>query len=112
MNRQYQVNDVVSAVWGHHQIKFGADVIFAHTGGNSKEFGGPIYLGMFSYNPCTLALAVCESPTYLNNIANVKSYTQSYGNANYTVERHSVGDVRAGRLEGPPEPDDKPGPSL
>ncbi len=54
MNRQYQVNDVVSAVWGHHQVKFGADVIFAHTGGNSKEFGGPIYLGMFSYNTCTL----------------------------------------------------------
>ncbi len=85
MNRQYQFNDVVSAVWGHHQVKFGADVIFAHTGGNSKEFGGPIYLGMFSYNPCTLALSVCESSTFLNNIANVKSYTQSYGNANYAV---------------------------
>ena len=86
MNRQYQFNDVVSAVWGHHQVKFGADVIYAHTGGNSKEFGGPIYLGMFSYNPCTLALTVCESSTFLNNIANVKSYTQSYGNANYTVD--------------------------
>jgi hypothetical protein len=85
MNRQYQANDVLSAVWGSHQVKFGADVIFAHTGGNSKEFGGPIYLGMFSYNPCTLALTVCESSTYLNNIANVRSYTQSYGNANYTV---------------------------
>ncbi len=32
-----------------------------------------------------MALTVCESSTYLNNIANVKSYTQSYGNANYTV---------------------------
>ncbi len=85
MNRQYQANDVVSTVKGHHQIKFGGDMIFAHTGGNSKEFGGPIYLGMFSYNTCTLALTVCESPTYLNNIANVKSYTQSYGNASYTV---------------------------
>ena len=26
--------------------------IFAHTGGNSKEFGGPIYLGKFTYNNC------------------------------------------------------------
>ncbi len=86
MNRQYQFNDVVSGVWGHHQVKFGADVIWAHTGGNSKEFGGPIYLGMFSYNPCTLALSVCESSTFLNNIANVKSYTQSYGNANYEID--------------------------
>ncbi len=85
MNRQYQANDTVSAEWGHHTVKFGADVIFAHTGGNSKEFGGPIYLGMFSYNPCTLALTICESSTYLDNITNVKSYTQSYGNANYTV---------------------------
>jgi Carboxypeptidase regulatory-like domain/TonB dependent receptor len=85
MNRQYEVNDTLSAVWGRHQVKFGADAIVAHTGGNSKEFGGPIYLGQFVYNTCTLALAVCESPTYLNNIANVRSYTQSYGNANYTV---------------------------
>ncbi len=71
--------------WGRHQVKFGADVIVAHTGGNSKEFGGPSYLGVFSYNTCTQALTVCESAAYLDNIANVKTYTQSYGNANYTV---------------------------
>jgi Carboxypeptidase regulatory-like domain/TonB dependent receptor len=85
MNRQYQFNDVLSSIHGRHQLKFGADVIYAHTGGNSKEFGGPIYLGQFIYNTCTLALALCESPAYLNNITNVRSYTQSYGNANYTV---------------------------
>ena len=85
MNRQYQANDTLSASWGAHQVKFGADVIVAQTGGDSKEFGGPIYLGSFLYNTCTQSLAVCESAAYLNNIANVKSYTQSYGNANYTV---------------------------
>ena len=85
MNRQYQANDTLSAAWGNHQIKFGADVIVAHTGGNSKEFGGPIYLGSFTYKTCTLPLAVCESPAYLGNLANVATYTQSYGNANYTV---------------------------
>lgn len=86
MNRQYQVNDTLSGVWGRHQVKFGGDMILAHTGGNSKEFGGPIYLGQFVYNTCTLSLAACESPTYLNNIANVRTYTQSYGNANYAVD--------------------------
>jgi hypothetical protein len=85
LNRQYQFNDTLSWVQGKHQLRFGADSITAHTGGNSKEFGGPIYLGQFSYNTCTQALADCESSAYLGNIANVKSYTQSYGNASYTV---------------------------
>ena len=85
MNRQYQATDTISAVFGKHQLKIGADVITAHSGGNSKEFGGPIYQGQFVYNTCTLALSICESSAYLNNIANVKTYTQSYGNANYTV---------------------------
>jgi hypothetical protein len=53
MNRQYQANDTLSANWGNHQVRFGFDVIFAHTGGDSKEFGGPIYLGQFVYNTCT-----------------------------------------------------------
>ncbi|HTS74980.1 MAG TPA: carboxypeptidase regulatory-like domain-containing protein [Bryobacteraceae bacterium] len=85
MNRQYEASDTLSASWGAHQFKFGADSITAHTGGDSKEFGGPIYLGEFVYNPCTLTLAQCESPAYLGNLANVQTYTQSYGNANYTV---------------------------
>ncbi|MBV9760312.1 MAG: TonB-dependent receptor [Acidobacteriaceae bacterium] len=85
MNRQYEVADTLSSVRGAHQIRFGADIIFAHTGGNSKEFGGPIYDGEFVYKTCTLALSVCESAAYLNNISNVQSYTQSYGNAQYTV---------------------------
>jgi hypothetical protein len=86
MNRQYEISDTLSAVWGKHQIKFGGSGIEAHTGGNSKEFGGPIYDGEFIYNTCTLAVAVCESSTFLNNLSNVKSYTQSYGNASYTVD--------------------------
>lgn len=51
-NRQYQENDTLSLVKGKHQVKFGGDVIVAHTGGNSKVFGGPIYLGQFAYNTC------------------------------------------------------------
>ncbi len=85
MNRQYEAADTLSATWGRHQVKFGADVIVAHTGGNSKEFGGPSYLGVFTYNTCTQALSVCESQAYLGNLANVKTYAQSYGNANYLL---------------------------
>jgi outer membrane receptor protein involved in Fe transport len=72
-------------VKGRHSLKLGVNAIVAHTGGNSKEFGGPIYLGQFVYNTCTQALSVCEGSAYLGNIANVRTYTQSYGNANYTV---------------------------
>jgi hypothetical protein len=86
LNHQYQVNDIVSTVRGRQQIRAGFDVIHAHNGGDSKEFGGPIYLGQFIYNTCTQALSVCESQVYLGNLANVRSYTQSYGNANYTVD--------------------------
>jgi hypothetical protein len=92
MNHQYEINDVMSATLHRHQLSFGTELIFAHTGGNSKEFGGPIYLGKFTYNTCALAggtaaqvAAYCESPAFLNNIANVANYQQSYGNAVYTV---------------------------
>jgi hypothetical protein len=85
MNRQYEIGDTLSSVHGRHTLNFGANAVVAHTGGDSKEFGGPIYLGQFIYNTCTQSLAVCESSTYLDNISNVKTYTQSYGNAAYTV---------------------------
>jgi hypothetical protein len=86
LNRQYEFSDTLAASWGKHQIKFGGSAIYAHNGGNSKEFGGPIYLGKFTYNTCTQSAAICESPAYLNNIANVANYQQSYGNAAYTVD--------------------------
>jgi hypothetical protein len=86
LNRQYQFSDTLSAVRGRHQFKFGADVLAAHNGGDSKEFGGPIYLGQFVYKPCTLALSICESQAFLGDINNVRSYTQSYGNGTYTVD--------------------------
>ena len=86
LNRQYEVNDVVSAIHSRHSMTFGGDVIRAHNGGNSKEFGGPIFLGQFVYKTCTGTLSYCESPAYLDNINNVNSYTQSYGNSSYTVD--------------------------
>lgn len=85
-NRQYEFSDTLSKSWGRSDLQFGADVIRSHTGGNGKEFGGPNFLGAFTYKSCSLGTAGCESSTFLNNIANVNSYTQSFGNATYTVD--------------------------
>jgi hypothetical protein len=86
MNRQYDASETLSFSRGRHQFTVGGSVIYAHSGGNSKEFGGPIFLGRFTYNSCSLPAAVCESPAFLNNISNVANYQQSYGNASYTVD--------------------------
>ena len=86
MNRQYEATDTLSAVLGRHQVKFGGDIIYARNGGDSKEYGGPIYDGEFIYKACTQTAAYCESQAYLGNTANVQTYTQSYGNANYVVD--------------------------
>ena len=86
LNYQYELNDTMAFSIGRHQITFGTEILHAHNGGNSKEYGGPIFLGKFVYNPCTQAPAICESATYLDNIQNVQNYTQSYGNASYLVD--------------------------
>jgi len=86
MNRQYEFSETLAYTFNRNQLIFGGDVINAHNGGNSKEFGGPIFMGKFTYNNCTQAVSVCESAAYLNNIANVANYQQSYGNANYLVD--------------------------
>jgi len=86
LNRQFGFDDTVAASWNRHQLKFGFGIVQSHSGGNSKEFGGPFFLGQLTYNPCGLSLADCESPAYLDNIANVARYNQSYGNATYTAD--------------------------
>jgi Carboxypeptidase regulatory-like domain/TonB dependent receptor len=91
MNRQYELSETLSITHGRHQIAVGGSVIDAHTGGNSKEFGGPIFLGKFTYNTCTQAASICESQSFLNNISNVANYQQSFGNQNYTVDDQLVG---------------------
>ena len=85
LNRQFEVEDSLVKTWSRNELRVGADVIYARSGGNSKEFGGPIYDGELVYKSCTGTAAYCESADYLGDIANVQSYTQSYGNANYTV---------------------------
>ena len=89
-NRQYEFNDSLELTQGRHQLIVGTAIIDAHNGGDSKEFGGPLYDGKFTYKTCTQAAAICESPTYLNNLANVANYQQSYGNAHYLVNDQLV----------------------
>ncbi len=86
LNRQFETADTLTKTWSRSELHLGFDVIYAHNGGNSKEFGGPIYDGQLEYKTCTNTTAYCESPAYLGNIANVQSYTQSYGNAEYSVD--------------------------
>ncbi len=86
LNRQYGASDTLAWSTRKHQLRIGADLLRAHNGGNSKEFGGPIFLGQLRYITCTQPLTVCESAAFLNDINNVQSYTQSYGNADYTVD--------------------------
>jgi len=85
LNHQYEFNDTVAATFGRHSIRFGGQVIHSRTGGNSKEFGGPIYLGRFTFKTCNDTPDVCEG-SYLTDINNVANYTQSYGNADYVVD--------------------------
>ena len=95
MNRQYEADETLAATLHRHQVSAGGSVIYAHTGGNSKEFGGPVYLGKFTYNTCSgpgagatsaAIQAYCEGPSFLNNLANVANYQQSFGNGSYTVD--------------------------
>lgn len=86
MNRQYEASDSLSYMRQSHQLIVGTTILAAHNGGNSKEFGGPLFLGKFTYNPCSAAPSFCESAAYLGNINNVANYQQSYGNAQYNVD--------------------------
>ncbi len=91
MNRQYELSETLSVVRSRQQIDLGVSIIDSHNGGNSKEFGGPIFLGKFTYNTCTQPASVCESPAFLNNIDNVANYQQSFGNQTYTVDDQFLG---------------------
>ncbi|HTX42343.1 MAG TPA: carboxypeptidase regulatory-like domain-containing protein [Acidobacteriaceae bacterium] len=86
INRQFEIADNLDLTHSRNELRLGFDVIHARNGGNSKEFGGPIYDGEFVYNTCTQSISYCESSAYIDNLSNVATYTQSYGNADYVVD--------------------------
>lgn len=85
INHQYQFSDTLSLVRGRHDIKFGGDAIFSTSGGNGQEFGSGFVLGQFRFNTARPNVTNPNVPTSALTIADVASYTQSFGNANYNV---------------------------
>jgi len=86
-NHQYEFNDTLAWTHGRQSFKFGGSIIRAHSGGNGKEFGGPSYLGTLTYKTCPASVPAltCET-TYLNNVSNLQTYSQSFGTGSYTVD--------------------------
>lgn len=81
-NRQYQLADTASWVIGAHSLRAGGDYVHSRSGGNGQEFGSPFVMGQFTFKtgiPTT-------TPTSALTIADVQRYTQSFGNASYTLD--------------------------
>ena len=85
-NHQYQFADTMSLLYGRQSIKVGGDLEYSSSGGNGQEFGSGFTLGQFrltgtrANNPTI--------PTSALSIADAVSFTQSFGNSNYTVKQY------------------------
>ncbi|HEY6331608.1 MAG TPA: TonB-dependent receptor, partial [Blastocatellia bacterium] len=78
-NHQYEAADTFSVTKGAHLLKFGIDAIHSTSGGIGQEFGTGFVLGQFTLRPGI------DVPVADLTIADVASFTQSFGNANYQV---------------------------
>jgi len=87
-NHQVQFKDTLSWTSGTHYFRFGGDAMHSSSGGVGQEFGSGFLLGQFRFAAnagCTgPGFTVCV-PTSSLTIANVTSFTQSFGNATYHV---------------------------
>ncbi len=81
-NRQYQFADTASWSTGAHALRFGVDVLHSTSGGNGQEFGAPFTLGQFTFKTGIPA----STPTSALTINDVQRYTQSFGNATYSLD--------------------------
>lgn len=79
-DHQVEVRDTVSGFRGRQSFQFGFDAIHSSSGGNSREFGGPLVLGQFVVKP---GIVVPVSQLTVNDI---QQYTQGFGNASYNVQ--------------------------
>jgi len=83
-NRQYQFADTLSLSVDRHAIKIGGDIIHSSSGGNGQEFGSGFVLGQFRFTNAQSANPAI--PTSALTIADVASFTQSFGDADYNVK--------------------------
>jgi len=88
LNHQYQFADTLSVTRGNHFLKLGGDVIFSSSGGNGQEFGSGFTQGQFTFNPTRPNVRNTSVPTSALTLADVQSFTQSFGNANYNVREY------------------------
>ncbi len=88
-NHQFQLADTLSYTRGKHYFRFGGDAAHSSSGGYGQEFGSGFLLGQFTFKAnagCTVppAAIVCQ-PTSTLTLADVQTFTQSFGNATYNV---------------------------
>lgn len=86
LNHQYEIADTLSLTRGRQYLKFGGGAIFSSSGGNGQEFGSGFTQGQFTFASgagCP-QIGACV-PTSQLTLAQVASFTQSFGNANYNV---------------------------
>jgi hypothetical protein len=83
-NRQYQFADTLSLSVDTHAIKVGGDIIHSGSGGNGQEFGSGFVLGQFRFTNARSANPAI--PTSALTVADVASFTQSFGDADYNVK--------------------------
>ncbi len=88
LNHQYQFADTLSVTRGSHFLKLGGDVIFSSSGGNGQEFGSGFTQGQFTFNASRPNVRNTAVPTSALMLADVQSFTQSFGNANYNVREY------------------------
>jgi outer membrane receptor for ferrienterochelin and colicin len=81
-NDQYQFADTLSWVAGAHNLRTGVDYLHSRSGGNGQEFGAPFSLGQFTFR----AGIPATTPTSSLTIADVQRFTQSFGNATYSLD--------------------------
>lgn len=86
-NHQYEVNDALSIIRGKHNLRVGADFIHSSSGGDGQEFGGGFVLGQFTFkaNAGCNSLGLNCQPTSTLTLADVSSFTQSFGSQQYHV---------------------------
>ena len=81
-NDQYQLADTASWIAGAHSLRAGVDILHSKSGGNGQEFGAPFSLGQFTFKT-GIATTVPTSSLTINDVAR---YTQSFGNATYSLD--------------------------
>lgn len=81
-NRQWQIADTASLVFGEHFVKVGGDFVHSKSGGNGQEFGSPFVRGQFTFKT-GISPAIPTSQLTLND---VQRFTQGFGDVEYEVD--------------------------